>query len=44
MLAFSELGVRDTHMPWENPVLCILCYAGKKVPDQMFSDEEFGLC
>lgn len=44
MLTFSELGVTDTHMPWENPVLCILCYVGKKVPDQMFSDKEFGLC
>lgn len=43
-LAFSELRVTDTHMPWENPVLCILCYTGEKGPDQMFSDEELGLC
>lgn len=42
--AFPELGDMDTHMPWENPVLWILCYVGKKVPEQMFSDEELGLC
>lgn len=25
-------------MPWNNPVLWILCHDGKKDPEQMFSD------